>query len=154
MEAAFGDETFYAALGEMEALAPPEVLERRPDAEDPGIVHLRVRYSFAGHLAPAVRAVIDPAKVTWIDHSTFDRSRHRVDFRMVPEHYGDRFSCSGSYRFVADDDDPGVTRQLMEGEVVVRYPLVAGLVERGIISGLRQHMGEEAMLLERWAATS
>lgn len=151
VEDAFDDPGFYQALGTMDSLSPPQVLERRPDPADPQVVHLRVRYAFAGRLAPPVRAVIDPAKVTWVDHSTLDRVRHRVDFEMVPEHYGDRFACSGSYRFEPDAEDPGTTHQLMEGVVTVRYPLVGGLVERGIVLGLRQHLGEEAAVLERWA---
>lgn len=152
VEDAFADPRFYTALGAMESLSPPEVLERRPDEVDPRVLHLRVRYAFAGYLAPPVKAVIDPAKVTWVDHSTLDRGRHRVDFEMVPEHYGNRFACSGSYRFEPDGDDPGTTHQLMEGLVVVHYPLVGGLVERGIVLGLRQHLAEEAKVLERWAS--
>lgn len=151
VEDAFGDPGFYEALGDMDGLAPPQVLERRLDEANPQLVHLRVRYAFAGHLAPPVRAVIDPAKVTWVDHSTLDRGRHRVDFEMVPEHYADRFSCSGSYRFEPDTEDPGTTHQLMEGEIKVHYPLVGGLVERGIFLGLRQHLGQEATVIERWA---
>lgn len=149
VEAAFWDATFYQALGGMEALATPEVQERRVDEGDPNVLHLKVRYAFAGHLAGPVRAVIDPAKVTWVDHSTFDRGRHRIEFNMVPEHYEDRFSCSGSYRF---EEEGEATRQIMDGVVVVRYPLVGVLVERGIVLGLRQHLVQEAEVLVGWAS--
>jgi hypothetical protein len=36
----------------------------------------------------------------------------------------------------------------------VRYPVVGGLVERAIIVGMRQHLGEEARILERWLRDS
>lgn len=153
VEDAFADPGFYRALGEMASLHPPEVLERRRDEGDPAALHLRVRYAFAGHLAAPVRAVVDPAKVTWVDHSTLDRARHRVEFRMVPEHYPERLSCSGCYRFEVDEADPGATHQVMAGEIAVHYPLVGTLVERGILLGLRQHLVEEAAVLERWAAS-
>lgn len=152
VEAAFLDPSFYQALGTMDALAPPEIQERRADPADPDLVHLRIRYAFAGRLAPPARAVLDPAKLTWIDESTLDRRRHRVDFRMVPEHYVGRLACSGCYRFEEDPEEQGVTHQLMEGEVRVRYPMVGAVVERAIVMGLRQHLAEEAVVLERWAA--
>jgi hypothetical protein len=42
----------------------------------------------------------------------------------------------------------------MEGDLRVRYPVVGGLVERAIVVGMRQHLGEEARILERWLRDS
>ena len=154
VEAAFCDPDFYGALGDIEVLAPPQVVSRHEDPDDPQVVHLRVAYAFTGHLAAPVRAVIDPAKVTWVDHMLVDRGRHCLTFQMVPDHYRDRVRCSGTARFEVDGADPGTTHQVMSGEVQIAYPLVGALVERGIVVGLGQHLGEEARILERWCAST
>jgi hypothetical protein len=148
VEAAFLDPRFYAALGALSAIRPPEVLERRVEGPDGNLVHLRVQYAFAGNLSGPARAVLDPDRLTWIDSSTFDRAAHRIEFAIVPDHYADRLQCEGWYQFEPDGEH--TTRQLMGGDLRVRYPVVGGLVERGIIVGMRQHLGEEARILERW----
>jgi hypothetical protein len=152
VEAAFVDPDFYAALGELSAIRPPEVLERRVEGPDDNLVHLRVQYAFSGNLSGPARAVLDPSRLTWADHSTFDRSAHRMDFEIVPDHYGDRLQCRGWYQFERAGDR--ATRQLMGGDLRVRYPVVGALVERAIIAGMRQHLGEEARILERWLRDS
>ena len=152
VEAAFLDPGFYAALGELSAIRPPGVLERRVEGPDDNLVHLRVQYAFSGNLSGPARAVLDPARLTWVDQSTFDRAAHRIDFEIVPDHYADRLQCRGWYQFEPVGDR--ATRQLMGGDLRVRYPVVGGLVERAIIVGIRQHLGEEARILERWLRDS
>ena len=44
----------------------------------------------------AVKAVIDPAKLTWIDDSRHDLARRTVTFTLPPDHYADRFRAGGS----------------------------------------------------------
>ncbi len=148
VEAAFLDPGFYAALGELSAIRPPELLERRDEGPDGEVVHLRVQYAFAGNLSGPARAVLDPKHLTWVDHSSFDRRAHRIDFEIVPDHYADRLQCAGWYEFEPAGDQ--ATRQLIGGNLRVRYPVVGGLVERAIVVGMRQHLAEEARILERW----
>ncbi|HWC39630.1 MAG TPA: DUF2505 family protein [Acidimicrobiales bacterium] len=152
VEAAFIEPGFYAALGEMSAIRPPELLERRFEGPNDNLVHLRVQYAFSGNLSGPARAVLDPARLTWVDESTFDRAAHRIDFEIVPDHYADRLECRGWYQFEPAGEQS--TRQLMGGDLRVRYPAVGGLVERAIIAGMRQHVGEEARILERWLRDS
>jgi len=73
VEAAFVDPGFYAALGELSAIRPPEVLEQRVEGADDNFVHLRVQYAFSGNLSGPARAVLDPARLTWVDQSTFEQ---------------------------------------------------------------------------------
>lgn len=145
VEAAFVDPSFYRSLGNIDALAPPEVLECEQDPESPEVVHLRVRYRFKGTLSPAVRRVVDPDRLTWVDVSRFDRATHLMSFRMQPDHYPDRLWCEGTYRFDAGPD--GSTVMAMDGEVRVSFPLVGGLVERALVGGLRQHMAAIAKIV-------
>jgi hypothetical protein len=147
-EQALVDPSFYSSMGDTGAIGTPEVLERHE--LDGGAVRMQVRYRLTAHLAPPVRAVLDPEKLTWVIESTMHPERHAARFRMLPDHYADRLDCAGSYRF----EERGAERsaQVTEGDLVVHFPLVAGAVERAILAGLRQHMSEHAAHVERWAA--
>ncbi len=144
---AFSDPGFYAALAELPTLGAPELLDRTLDGDT---VQMRVRYRFTGHLSAAVTAVIDPAKLTWVDVSHHDRTTHHVTFHLEPDHYADRFRCHGSYRFHADPQDRRVTVRTAEGDVKIRMPIVGGSVERAIVSGLEDHLADEIPILESW----
>jgi hypothetical protein len=108
-----------------------------------------VRYAFAGELSPAVTAVVDPAKLTWVEDSTSDRGTHRSTFRIVPDHYADRLTASGT--FTLQPDGAG-SRRIAEGDVRVRFPLVGSRVERAIVSGLEEHAEAEADAMSGWLA--
>jgi hypothetical protein len=114
-------------------------------------VFVRVRYAFTGDLAPAARRVLDPDKLTWVVESTVDRATKTTAFRMLPDHYADRLACAGSYTLVADGT--AQTIQHMEGDLRVNYPIVGRLAERGILLGLKEHIAEEARVLERWVTS-
>ncbi|HZU72448.1 MAG TPA: DUF2505 family protein [Acidimicrobiales bacterium] len=146
VEDAFLDPGFYRALGEMPNLGEPEVLDL---AEEGEVVVLRVRYRFAGQLPSAARRVLDPAKLTWVQESQMRRSDHQAEFRILPDYYANRLSCQGQYYFHEADEG---TDQVVEGDLVVRYPLVGPLVERAILSGMRDHLVDEARILEGWAS--
>ncbi len=145
VEAALVDPAFYRTLAAMPNIGEPEVLER---VEQDGRVRLRVRYAFTGNLAPPARRVLDPAKLTWVVESSVDRAAHRTTFRMVPDHYRDRLECDGSYTL--RPNGPDATVQHIEGDLRVHYPIVGKLAERGIVQGLKEHMAQEAAVLEQW----
>ena len=147
VEAAFCDPRFYEALEAMPNLGRPEVLGRE---ERDGRMHLRVRYAFTGDLPGPARRVLDPAKLTWVVESTVDRTSHRTEYRMVPDYYPQRLECHGAYTLVAET--PRSTTQRMAGELVVHYPVVGRLAERGIVLGLKEHLAAEAGVLEHWLA--
>lgn len=146
VEEAFLDPAFYATLGEMPNIRAPELLSMEEDGQ---LVHLRLRYAFSGNLPSAARRVLDPDKITWIHEETIHRAEHRSEFEMIPEHYENRMTCSGT---ITLEDRGDSTNQHLEGDLVIRYPWVGGLVERAILSGMRQHLVEEARLLERTRA--
>lgn len=135
---AFADPALYELFGDLPKMSRPEVLSH--DAHD-DVVELSIRYRFSGELSSAARAVLDPTRLTWVERATHDLSARTTTFTMVPDHYADRFRCSGAYRFEADDVDGTIRR--CEGDIKVRAPLVAGAVERAIVSGLEEHLADE-----------
>ena len=142
--AAFADPDLYRALPDLPKLSRPEVLSHEVDG---GRVVMRIRYRFDGDLSSAARAVLDPHRLSWVERSTHDLAARTGTFTMEPDHYADRFRCSGSFRYVDDGDG---SRREVEGDLRVRAPLVAGAVERAIVSGLREHLEHEAPAVDAY----
>jgi hypothetical protein len=136
----------YATFKGMAKIAPPEVVDHERDGDT---VRLRLRCRFTGHLPAAAHAVLDPRKLTWIEESTHDLAAHTVSWRLVPDHYGDRFRASGTIRLRADGD---TTVRLTTGELVVKTPFVGRVVERALVSGLQEHLDAEAPRVAAWVA--
>jgi hypothetical protein len=139
---AYADPALYEAFAGLPRADRPEVLDHRVDGDR---AVLRVRWRFSGALSPAARAVIDPDRLTWVEESTHDVARRQVTFRMTPDHYRDRFTCSGGYRFEPDGD--GSVR-IVEGDLRIKAPLIGGTVEKAIVSGLEDQLISEAPLVE------
>lgn len=146
VEEALTDAGFLARLASLPNLGGAELLRREVDGD---LVHLDVRYAFAGTLSSAVTAVVDADKLTWVDAATFDRATHRSEHLIVPDHYGGRLTCSYS-GFIAAAGD-GAVREV-EGDLKVHFPLVGGRVERAIVSGMEEHTRLEATALDDWIA--
>jgi hypothetical protein len=146
VEAALLDPAFLANLGELPKLGRPQLLDV---ADQGGLVRRRIRYAFAGQLSSAVTAVVDPAKLTWVEDSTTDRGAHRTTFRILPDHYADRLTASGTFALEAAGAG---SRRVAEGELRVRFPLVGGRVEKAIVSGMEEYAAAEAGAITNWLA--
>ena len=142
--AAYTDPALYAAFTDLPKLGAPEVLSRSQNGD---VVEMQIRHRFTGHLSAAAKAVIDPARLTWVEHSTHDLSKRRVGYRLVADHYRDRFESDGQYQFEADD---GGTVRIVTGRLTVRALLVGSAVEGAIVSGLREHLAAEVAVVERF----
>ncbi len=141
---AYADPALYDRLDDLPKIGGAEVLGRH---EDDGEVDLRVRYRFVGDLSTAVRAVVDPAKLSWVEVSHHRLADTTVTFRLEPDNYADRLSCQGDVRYEASGEG---ARRLVTGELKVRMALVGGQVERAIVSGLREHLEAEAPVVDRF----
>ncbi len=145
--AAYASTELYEALEGSDRLGPPDVLGREQDGS---IVTLRIRYRFIADLSPAVTAVVDPDKLTWVEQSVHDLDGHSVAIRLHPDHYADRLRASGTYHYASDGD---ATVRSIEGELKVKALLVAGAVEKAIISGLEEHLAQEARAVQAYLST-
>lgn len=151
VEAALVDPGFLDRLSTLPKLGRPTLVHR---VESDDLVHLWVRYGFTGEVNSAVRRVVDPARLTWVEESTLDRTTHRTTWRIVPDHYKNLLRASGEFRLVPDPTDPdGRTRRTAEGEVKVSVPFVGGKVEQAIVSGLRDHAALEEDVVDDWLRT-
>lgn len=147
--AAYTDPSFYEELVGLPKIGEPQVLDRLDDGDR---VVLRVHYRFTADLPGAARKVIDPAKLTWVEETTFDLADATSRSVLLPDHYPDRLTASARAAFV-DGPEGGSTRRIT-GELTVRMPLVGGRVEGAIVSGLREHLADEARVAERFLAAT
>jgi hypothetical protein len=113
---------------------------------------IEVRYQFAGSVSSAVRAVIDPAKMSWVTRTEFHRDAQRMSFTVLPDHYPDRLDCHGTFRF--SDGATGANSSVItiEGDLKVHVFLVSRTVEQLIVNGLRAYLAAEALSLPEFRA--
>jgi len=137
--ALYCDPAFYEALTGLTKVATPEAI--RCERTD-GQVVLELAYRFIAPLPGAVTAVVEPAKLTWREITTFDLVSRSSATRFVPDHYADRLHSDIACRYI--ETDSGTTR-LIDGELKVRMLLVGGQVERAIVSGISEHLAEESV---------
>lgn len=145
--AAYTDPALYATFEGLTKIGRPEVVDRRTDGSG---VSLTLRMRFIAELNAAARRVVDPAKLSWLQHEDYDLGAMTAEVVFEPENYADRFSSSGGYRFAPDPDDPTGTVRTIDGDLRVRMLLVGGQVEGAVVSGLREHFAEEEPLVQRW----
>jgi len=144
VEAALIDAKFLARLASLPKLGQPDLLDQQRNGD---VVTQRVRYAFVGELSGAVRRVVDPKRLTWVEVSTIDLTRHATTFEIVPDNYGNMLKCHGSFQLRSGQD--GCVR-LADGVVQVHVPLVGRRVEAAIVSGLREHAEGEASVMTTW----
>jgi hypothetical protein len=145
---AYTEPELYELTRAVSSLGRPEILDRT--VVDGGKVLLEVRYRFTGRLSTAARAVLDPERLSWVEHSTHEVARRHVDYRLVPDHYGDRFRAAG--RCTTRRGPHGGAVRTVEGSVRVKGPLVGRAVEKAIVSGMREHLASESSAVERFLA--
>jgi hypothetical protein len=139
----FTDPDFYATLTGLPKISTPELLDHRAGS---GKVHISYRQRYTGDLPAAAQSMIDQNKISWIEELAFDLASRTADTRLKPDHYADRFSCSGRYTF--NDLGRGRSARRLDGDLRIRVPLVGGRVEAALISGLKEHADAERELIE------
>lgn len=140
---AYADPALYPTLTGLPKLGDIAVVDHRGHP----VEQIRIRFHFTGHLPAAVTAVVDPARLSWVQDTTIDHGALRSSYRMVPDHYPDRLRCHGTAIITADGSG---ARRTVTGELTVQALLVAGRVERAIVSGLEEYLEAEAPVVDGW----
>ena len=141
VQEAYLDPAFLSSMGTLPKLGAPQLIsEDRGDSQ----VRRQVRFHFAGDLNSAVRAVVDPGKLTWVEDSTTQLADLRTTWVIRPDHYADKLASHGES--VIEPLDDASCRRTTTGEVKVKVFLVGSKVEAAIVSGMQEHA-----LLERKA---
>jgi hypothetical protein len=140
--AVYGSPAFYEGRPRRDDIEVREVVRHEAIGDR---VLLEVRFAFTGSLSAAVRAVVDPAKMSWITRTELLLAEGRSSWVVLPDHYPDRLSAAGTYRFEEGDAGPGSssTDVEVEGDLKIRVPLVGRSVERVIVGDLRAYIADE-----------
>lgn len=139
------DADFLASIGDPH-LAHPELLDQQRNGS---VVTQRIRYYFTAELSSAVRRVLDPDRLTWVEESTHNLHSHTTTARIEPDHYADRLEAR--YEVAMSKDGKG-TRRVTTGMLTVHMHFVSGKVEDVIVSGLRDHAELETAAVAHWLA--
>jgi hypothetical protein len=145
--AAYGASEFYEGRPARDDIEVREVVRREATQDR---VLLEVRFAFTGSVSPAVRAVVDPGKMSWITRTELLLAEGRSSWTVLPDHYPDRLSARGTYRFEEGDAGPETCDVEVEGDLKVRVPIVGRSVERVIVGDLRAYIADEVMGVAGW----
>jgi hypothetical protein len=147
--AAYGNPAFYEDRAPSGDISLVEVVSH----EDTGTqARIEVRYQFTGSLSSAARAVIDPAKMSWITRTDIDKAQRRTTFTVLPDHYPDRLDCSGTFTFAEAASGPAGTVITIAGDLRVHVFLVSRTVEQIIVTGLCNYLEAEISTLPDFTA--
>jgi Protein of unknown function (DUF2505) len=147
--AAYANPAFYEGRVPSGNISLIEVVSHHDDGTK---ARMEVRYKFTGSVSSAVRAVVDPAKMSWITRTDIDKEQHRSTFTVLPDHYPDRLDCSGTFDFGPGTTGPDSSVITIEGDLKVHVFLVSRTVEQLIVSGLRTYLGAEVATLPAFDA--
>jgi hypothetical protein len=147
--AAYADPAFYENRAPSGDITLVEVVDH-DDAGDHA--RIEVRYLFTGSVSSAVRAVIDPAKMSWITRTEVDKAQCRSSFTVLPDHYPDRLEAHGTFTFAEAASGPEATVITIAGDLKVHVFLVARSVEQLIVTGLRTYLEAEISTLPDFIA--
>lgn len=143
--AAYGTPAFYEGRPVRDHI---EVLELVRHEDTGARVLVEVRFAFRGPISPAVQRVIDRDKMSWITRNELRPDEARADWTVLPDHYPDRLSAGGAYRFEPDGDGAAAgTVVSIEGDLKVHVPLLGRSVEKVIVSGLRRYFEAEVLTI-------
>ena len=149
--AAYGNPAFYENRAPSGDISLVEVVSH----EDTGAqARLEVRYRFTGSVSSAVRAVIDPAKISWVTRTDIDKAHHRSSFVVLPDYYPDRLDCRGTFTFAEAGSSTDATVITIAGDLKVHVFLVGRTVEQLIVNGLRAYLEAEISTLPAFIASA
>ncbi|HVA06114.1 MAG TPA: DUF2505 family protein [Acidimicrobiales bacterium] len=142
--AAYGNPAFYEGRPTRDNISVVEVVGREDSGDR---ILIQVRFTFTGSVSSAVRAVVDPAKMSWITRTEVLLDERRTAWQVLPDHYPDRLTSSGGYRFLPGTAGSDSATIAVEGDLKVHVPIVGRSVERVIVSGLRKYISAEVASL-------
>jgi hypothetical protein len=132
------DADFYGTV-ELPDLALREVVTSEPSGER---ATLALRYEYVGSLDPVARKLLGGRVLTWLQTLTIDRAPGRGRLTIAADGAADLLRADASVVLRAAEN--GTTVRRIDGEFVVRVPLVGGAAERRILPGVLRRLDVEA----------
>ena len=152
--ATFEKALFHPDLHTMlaQAMSGIKKIEPLTSDDDGKKVVRKVKYVPTTEVPSFARGKIKPEMLEWVEESTYDKERHKFDYRIVPnipERWHDRFKSHGSYSVT---EVAGKVRRVIDGEVIIKVTLVGGMAERYVIGQVKKNFDQEAEGLRKFIA--
>ena len=138
------DDDFWTGIDDLSATSVPEVLGVSASGNR---VTVELRYRLDVDLPSEAARFIDTSNVSWVEITEWDRVSLRSDTRFVPDQAGRLMSASATSLLVPSGS--GANRNV-NGDLRVKIPLLGSRVERAIIGGVEDHLGEVTDAVERY----
>lgn len=107
-------------------------------------VHAKTRCSAIGMIPKAVRHILKPHMLSWIEESTYDKNGFFWTWNIVPYYFKERVTCRGKMSILALNG--GRCRRLTEGYLDIRMSMLQDFAERIIIEHLHKNFDQEYKL--------
>ena len=124
---------------ELPDLSRPEIVEHHVDGTE---ITLRLRYEFVGHLDPIAKRLLAGRRLTWLQELRLDTTSFRGRLSFSAEADPDRLHGRAALALRADGEAASV--RSLDGDFVVRVPVVGGTAERRILPGVLRRLDVEA----------
>jgi hypothetical protein len=102
---------------------------------------LKLRYEFVGHLDPIARKLLGNRELVWAQELRIDMSSNRGSLSFAAQADPNRMHGRGDITLTSTTT--GAHRHI-DGELLVRVPLVGGTAEKKIVPGLIRRLDIEA----------
>lgn len=140
------DPEFIVATSDLPRLDDCVLLSSR---EADGVFRAQIHRRFGAELNSAVRRVIDPKRLTWVEHVEYNRTTKRSQHVIHPDHYADRLRANYDTQL---ESVGTMTSRTTHGTLSVKAAFVAKRIEAAIVDGLEVYATAEAELIGEWAA--
>jgi hypothetical protein len=108
------------------------------------------RYGSERQLPSFVRALLGGRELGYVETTTFDGARRRVEQKVEPTLLADRVRFSGVITIEAIA--PGRVRRAYAGAITVDAPLVGRKIEQSTIKEMQRTHAEAAKVTQKWLA--
>lgn len=125
----FQDPAFNAALAE----GSPVIREVLSEEKDGDRTTVRARFTSVSDLPGPISAALGSRRITYEQVSVWNAAAHTSDWKILPGVAADRITAGGRMRLIPL---PKGCERRIEGEIVVRIPLVGGRVEKAFADQL------------------
>lgn len=128
---------------EKELLKLPNLATREliKEVDKNGRLHREVRYIANGFIPLAIRHVIKPKMLTWMEISTFDKKKHLTEWHIEPFYFKDVIDCRGNY--ACHPDGKNGCRREIHGQLNISIPVIGNIAENYIITELKKNFEKE-----------
>ncbi len=114
-----------------------------------GVVTLVQRFHIDIDLPTAVRKLIGSDRLSYDQQSVIDEANNRIQWKVTPPVQQDRVKAEGVVTITPTAE--GVTR-VIDGDVIVKVPLVGGQIEKAIVNAIEQGYSAAAEVQKAWMA--